>query len=417
MSVPPSMSSPHAPPKWFRFAVIAAAVIMLCSCRAAGPVYRVAEEPSQNPVAATFDRMRDAVARTDDQVRLASAEEEIPTYLTSAQIARATAIPVDCPIAPCGPGGCSCCGDGAIRGPSDEYLCDGGDVGPTAAVVKTGDVVGLEPEDAVAHYDTVDGRTVITPSNKVCIYAPRFGAVRQIVDPRALADIAAAEGAIRDVAPLKVKENEEAATSLAGLKPNIDRVEDPPSLLRERQQAGELDRDRRVAVALGSLAPYCNIQAVHTGEIVGRDVVKIARSSLAALTWTGNQGAQVLLDSRKAQAEVNVQTPGTIYLLVEPNNPKLRLIKLASKSEALPGEEVEFTLRFDNVGDRVIGNVVIIDSLTTRLAYVADSQKSSLPAKFSSAANTGDSLVLRWEIEGPLKPGEGGAIQFRTRVR
>ena len=42
-------------------------------------------------------------------------------------------------------------------------------------------VVGLEMEDAVAHYDTLDGRTVVEPSNEVYLYSPRFGAVRQVV--------------------------------------------------------------------------------------------------------------------------------------------------------------------------------------------------------------------------------------------
>ena len=91
--------------------------------------------------------------------------------------------------------------------------------------------------------------------------------------------------------------------------------------------------------------------------------------------------------------------------------------KSASTDSALPGEEVEFTLRFDNVGDRVIGNVTIVDNLTTRLEYVADSQKSSVKADFSTQPNEGDSVVLRWEIAEPVQPGEGGVLQFRARVR
>ncbi len=103
--------------------------------------------------------------------------------------------------------------------------------------------------------------------------------------------------------------------------------------------------------------------------------------------------------------------------MFEPNNPKLRLVKLASKSSAQPGEEVEFTLRFDNVGDKVIGNVVITDNLTTRLEYVEGSQKTSLPASFTTQANDGESLILRWELTEPLEKGKGGVIQFRCKVR
>ena len=65
--------------------------------------------------------------------------------------------------------------------PEDEYLRDGGDEGKPAGVGRDWEVVGLEMEDTVAHYDTVDGRTVVEPSNEVFIYSPRFGAVRQVV--------------------------------------------------------------------------------------------------------------------------------------------------------------------------------------------------------------------------------------------
>src|SRR4051812_45202658 len=41
---------------------------------------------------------------------------------------------------------------GPLLGPSDEYLCDGGDYGTPAGVTADRTVVGLEPEDAVSHY-------------------------------------------------------------------------------------------------------------------------------------------------------------------------------------------------------------------------------------------------------------------------
>jgi uncharacterized repeat protein (TIGR01451 family) len=225
------------------------------------------------------------------------------------------------------------------------------------------------------------------------------------------------EGALQPLAPAKIDEQEDAATTLAALEAAIDRSRQPPSLLSNRQQPGGLDNEDRPAVVLGSLAPYANLSVVRTGEIVGEERAKIARSSLAAITWTADQAAQVILDSKRAHALVSVKTPGTIYLLVEPNHPKLRLIKLADKGSAQIGEEVEFTLRFDNIGDRVIGNVTIVDNLTTRLEYVDGSQKSTLKAEFKTQPNTGDSLKLRWEIADPLQPGQGGVIQFRAKVR
>jgi uncharacterized repeat protein (TIGR01451 family) len=470
-------------PAWFRYGVIAAAAIVMCSCRTAEPRYRIANnEPSAPPQLPSSSFMTDdvqyyvpgtangapeiassaaeqivfaddsqkatanlrqphdvqPVAFADDSpstpadlklppgpkpkaplpksaIRLAAAE--IPTHLTSAQLAQAQCLPEGNWQPMCSGAGCGCCNHGPVRGPTDEYLCDGGDMHLPAAVNVDWKVTGLEQEDTVAHYDTIDGRTIITPSNKVCLYAPRFAAVREVTDLRAYARIDAPGGTIQNINPVKIEETEDVSTSLAEIKPDIHREKEPPSLLREREQAGELDRDRRVAVTIGTLQPYCNVQLIRSGEVIGTDIVKIARASLAAIAWSGVEAAQVVLDGRRAQAAVSDVSPGTIYHRFEPNNPKLRLVKLASKGSAQPGEEVEFTLRFDNVGDKVIGNVVITDNLTTRLEYVEGSQKSSLPANFTTQANDGESLILRWELTEPLEKGKGGVLQFRCKVR
>ena len=41
-------------------------------------------------------------------------------------------------------------------------------------------VYGLDPEDTFGHFDTLDGKRIVVPSNRVAIYAPRFGSVRRI---------------------------------------------------------------------------------------------------------------------------------------------------------------------------------------------------------------------------------------------
>ena len=43
--------------------------------------------------------------------------------------------------------------------PEDEYLCDGGDELPSVEVRPDWSVDGLELEDTVVHYDTLDGDT------------------------------------------------------------------------------------------------------------------------------------------------------------------------------------------------------------------------------------------------------------------
>jgi uncharacterized repeat protein (TIGR01451 family) len=296
-------------------------------------------------------------------------------------------------------------------------LCDGGDFGLPAAVRRDWQVDGLEQEDTVAHYDTVDGRTVVTPSNRVCIYAPRFGVVRRVVDLHEYARFDMAGGFDQQMSLSKIEESEEAATSLNQLEPSINRAEQPSSLLGERQQLGELAQEERLVEFDGSLAPYADLSIIRAGTVSNDETALVAEAAQAAITWSSDQAVQVTLDSRRAQANVSLKQAGTVYHQDKPNQPKLRLVKLASTGSALPGEEVEFTLRIDNIGNRVIGNVTIIDNLTTRLEYVPGSAKASVDANFTAVPNANGSAVIRWEIIDPVEAGQGGILQFKCRVR
>ena len=351
----------------------------------------------------------------------ANPNNPFPTWLRLAIIAAAVVILSSC--SPANGQECYCqeacvCPDACpTAGPPDEYLCDGGDQHLPAAVRKDWHIDGLEQEDTVAHYDTVDGRTVITPSNRVCIYAPRFASVRRVIDLRASVSVARLEGCTEQIALSKIDENEEAASSLALLEPTIHRTDNIPNQTRDRKHPGGLGRDQRLVEYFGIESPHVHLQMIRTGEVSLEERVAIGRLSLAAISWAGDQAVQVTLDSDQAVAFISEATPGTVYSLKEPNAPKLRLVKLASTDAALPGEEVEFTLRFDNVGNREIGNVTIVDNLTTRLEFVEGSDKSTVEADFSTSTNGRGSLILRWEIRDPVEPGKGGVLTFKCRVR
>ena len=69
--------------------------------------------------------------------------------------------------------------------PNDEYLHDGGDRRVKVLVGDDWQIHNLDLEDTIAHFDTAeehpdDSRTVVVESNRVHIYAPRFGAVRKV---------------------------------------------------------------------------------------------------------------------------------------------------------------------------------------------------------------------------------------------
>ena len=308
---------------------------------------------------------------------------------------------------------------GPVVGPSDEYLCDGGDFVTPAGVHADWTIDGLEQEDAIGHYDTVDGRVVVTPSNRVCIYAPRFAAVRRVVQPIAheqpvfvnetLDEQIAGEGDRSIAAGCCQLQRHAVAIDLASSRRTC-------SGNGSRRAGSRICRRRWTRTT--SLAAYANLEIIRTGEVSDAEKALVERSSEAAITWTGVQAPQVVFGVKQAHAQVgSVKPGGIIYQTDEPNSPRLRLIKLASCGHAQPGEEIEFTLRFDNIGDQVIGNVTIVDNLSTRFEYVPETAKSSVDADFSRKPNDAGSLILRWEIKDPVKPGEGGVLRFRVKVR
>ncbi len=144
----------------------------------------------------------------------------------------------------------------------------------------------------------------------------------------------------------------------------------------------------------------------------------LMRGSDAALAWSHKQSIQVVLERRGAMVENAAEKAFAVYVTgTPPDCPRLRVVKVASTSFAEPGDEVDFTIRFDNLGNQTIHNVAILDSLSTRLEYIPNSAQCSLKAQFSTQPNEGESLVVRCQLSAPLKAGDGGVIRFHCRVR
>jgi uncharacterized repeat protein (TIGR01451 family) len=190
------------------------------------------------------------------------------------------------------------------------------------------------------------------------------------------------------------------------------------TVFRTRQGDGAVSTAIRPAAFQNAFLPYENLAIIRLGQFDSAEMPWLARGTTAAITWSSDQAVQVMLDCRTASAVVSDEKVDTLFSVNQPPaHPKLRIVKVASTPFAEVGDTVAFTLRFDNVGDQVIGNVVILDSLTTRLRYVDNTAQSSLPASFSAQQNEGGSLVLRWEIAQPLEPGKGGILRFTCQVQ
>lgn len=300
--------------------------------------------------------------------------------------------------------------------PPDEYICDGGG-SPQIRVDSDFRIEGLNPEETIGHFDTIDGRTIVEPTNKVCIYAPRFAAVRKLDTPYDGDKFEGASGVALPVGAHQANELDIATTAMQPVEP-IGAISDRgPIGLTERQPGITLTNEQIVASVQDRLKGYEDFTFIRTGFLQEEDKPLLAQRVQAAITWTNNQALQVTIDGKRATAAIGDERAQAVFEVDVPNHPKLQICKIASTDNAKPGELVDFTIRFDNVGDQKMGNVTIVDNLTTRLEFVPGTAQSSMNASFSTQPNEVGSLVLRWEIAKPIEAGQGGVIRFQCRVR
>ncbi|MGA2619250.1 MAG: DUF11 domain-containing protein [Thermoguttaceae bacterium] len=302
--------------------------------------------------------------------------------------------------------------------PPDEFIVDGGNAGPPIRVTRQGEVRGLQMEDTVAHFNTLDGRTLVEPSNTVYLYAPRFGAVRQVINAKVDQQRDRAAGVYKPASAAVPKTSEVVVTSAQNFQP-IDEVgRHPAELMRSRQGSAAVVNELGPRSFDNLYKAYENVAAIRQGVLLGSEAAFLAQGVQAAVAWTHRQEVQIFLDRQPAAATIGSERLQATYIVgASPANPRLRVIKVASTPFAEPGDEVSFTIRFDNVGNQPIGRVTILDSLSSRLEYIADSAQCSRKASFSTAPNEGDSVLVRCELADPLRPVEGGVLRFRCRVR
>lgn len=305
----------------------------------------------------------------------------------------------------------------ALPWPKDEYLRDGGNDGHAVGPGRNGEVVGLHMEDTVVEYETLDHGKVVQPSNEVYIYCPRFGAVRQVVSLVANEERQKAGGVHEPLQPQAPTTTQLVYNAKQNVQLDDQISARPASAMRTRQGGSIASTAIRAKAFQNAFKPYENLAIIRLGQFDGAEMPFLARAANAAIVWSHNQAAQVILDRKAAMADVKYDKALTVFTVESPDHPRLRLIKVASTPFANPGDVVDFTIRFDNVGDQPIGNVAILDSLNTRLEYVPQSAQCSVDATFSTQPNEGDSVVLRCDLSHPLLVGKGGILRFRCRVR
>jgi uncharacterized repeat protein (TIGR01451 family) len=329
---------------------------------------------------------------------------------------------IDCGDAPCG--GCptaSCPSQPValpVAGPC--LVCDGGDHGAVAMPVARFGLRNLTAGDTVARYraDDLAGECEVhvTASNCACVYAPRFGSVRQVTQPHEEIKPIGPRGLALDTRTEARVDLQPVCRSTQWLAPEAARRALPGVALEERlgplavDQGGmphESDASERPLERVRDDQPERATLAEGPRTVTGFDV---------PLVWTCARSVMVMLG--RQQAEVVAADRGTATLRLEsPGRAELTLCKRAGTDTARVGEEIDFMIYLHNSGDRPLTDIVLVDALPGRLELVPDSAAANQPAEFVTETGDDGSVVLKWRFAHTFRPGEGGFVRFRTLVR
>lgn len=297
-----------------------------------------------------------------------------------------------------------------------EFLCDGGDHPPRARLAGNGQILALQPEDTVSHYTTATGEVEFTASNRVCVYAPRFGVVRQIRGAVAGEKAVTAIGVERPVGPIGIDINQPGLVVADSTELVTSELTRRVDSMRERNRGVPIENVQQPLQAEDVLAALAGIVNRGPAQLDEAQLALIQEHAAAALAWTIDESVEVAIEDLAAPVLTRDQQVDSLVVYEFPDG-RLNLIKMADRQHAAIGETVSFLLRLQNVGDSAVSGVVVTDNLTTRLAYVEDSQTSSVPADFETKLNSAGSEQLIWTLREPLPVGESVLLEFECRVR
>ncbi len=358
--------------------------------RAGGVVTKVAylEDPTKAvPTAARPDQPLELTDLTLEQaVTTATANgrlvavwrlgDRVPTAdeLTQGQVPNTVLLPNEMALgAPSAPPHFGWCGvpmyDAVLgpKSPTEECITDGGDVGPRVGIGPGGRLGGLNPTDTVLEYSS-RGRRRVTVSNTVCVCVPRF-VLRKVE---------------MTVSGVQVASGLDSVKITEASRGNAQVI--PPLAMAQREKAAGFAVRLRAGVTV-----------VVNGLL---EVVAVSAPRGLA-TVSGLAQAVVVVEV----AELSTPSDVVVTKSVEPNQ--------AVKQ----GDEVTFTLRYRNGTHDPVTDLVLSDSLGGRFEYVPGSAKMDRPADVTTQPNEAGSVVVRFDIPGPIPPGGYGVVTFRAKVR
>jgi uncharacterized repeat protein (TIGR01451 family) len=299
----------------------------------------------------------------------------------------------------------------------DEYIHDGGD--RNLPVHYNGHLrMGLDTEDTVAEWVDDEGRQHVRASNRVSVYAPRFGAVRSATLPEQGVAIDRAtghhdEGAVAGLDTRLVLDEQVQADEVKGM------------LMRSRAsglEAKAVDDGLHQIVKAGRhhklINLYEDIQFIRDGEFGRIDRAVLGEAIEAALEWSDDIPPVIVAHDQAGQ-----EVEGRVYAqdmtgVEDRRTPgELTITKLADRKVAKPGDVITFTIRFENTGGRELLGVRVVDNLSPRLVYVEESVDSDRNGSLNVEENGAGGQLLTFEFEDSLPGHSGGWVSFQCRVR
>ena len=320
---------------------------------------------------------------------------------------------------PCPPAlsGCVNCNPQKPVRRADEFICDGCDRLPQARVDGNWKVSGLGIEDTIGHFDTLEGETIVVPSNRVCIYSPRFAAVRKVYNLGHSNSSTSLASFRKKNYSEQTRGHELSSSSLQQLRLQSNKASYRANSFKDHARSTVVDNTIQLVGSYATLKAFGNLQLIKFGRFENTESARLNLGMQSALAWDIDVASQMTVKNAQAVIVNDISTIQEVVASESESHPTLRLCKLASRISAKPGEEVDFTIRFDNVGSERIGNVTIIDNLSPRLEFMPKSASCTLDARLVTTLNEAGSLRLSWEITKPIDKATGGVIQFKCRVR
>lgn len=298
-----------------------------------------------------------------------------------------------------------------------EFLCDGGDQHGDVILRRDDRLAGLDPADTVVHYTTEAGDIHIEASNRVCLYAPRFGSVRRLTGALAGGRAVTASQVDRPQGPIAVDQELPGLVVTDTTQLGHADVARRPDAMRERNRGVPVEGIVQPEQADEVLAALAGLTALGLNELQDQEKLLLQQHATAAVTWSLDEALEVVIKDLKPPTLTRDEQVAAVTIYEFPDAGRLRICKLADRDQAQPGEIVRFSIQVVNVGDSPVSDVTITDNLVTRLEYVPNSQTASVGAEFLTEPNAGESLRLQWKLTDTLKVGETATIRFRCRVR